>query len=90
MIEACEFACGFTRRALLNQLKQKSESHEPKPSDEAQRIGDDLSDEALLAKYVELERFAETNGESWADGFVRVQFKRAVLKRMGRKDPPPT
>lgn len=41
-----------------------------------------MSDEALLAAYVERERFAEANGESWADGFVRVQFKKAVLARM--------
>jgi len=54
-----------------------------KPSEKPQRIGDDMSDEALLAHYVELERFTETNGESWADGFVRVQFKKAVLERMG-------
>jgi hypothetical protein len=49
---------------------------------DAQKIGDGMSDEELLAKYVELERFAETTQESFADGFVRVLHKKAVLARM--------
>ena len=41
-----------------------------------------MTDAELLAKYVELERFTEAHGESFADGFVRVMHKKAVLLRM--------
>jgi hypothetical protein len=59
--------------------------------DEARKgtIGEGMSDQELLAQYVELERFAETNGESWADGFARVQFKKAVLARMPERGSAP-
>ena len=50
----------------------------------AKHIDDGMSDGELLATYVGLERGAETSGESWADGFVRVQFKKCVLARMAR------
>lgn len=49
---------------------------------DTKKIGDGMSDEELLAKYVELERFAERTQESFADGFVRVQYKKAVLARI--------
>jgi hypothetical protein len=45
-----------------------------------------MTDAELLAKYVELERFTEAHGESFADGFVRVMHKKAVLLRMQSRE----
>jgi len=54
-----------------------------KPNEETiSTVDAGMSDEELLAKYVELERFAEVNGESFTDGFVRVLHKKSVLARM--------
>jgi len=43
---------------------------------------DGMTNEDLLAEYAERERDVGEHGEAWADGYVRVQYKKAVLKRM--------